>query len=57
MISHPKAGRIVPELSDEKIRELIKGNYRIIYRIVNKKKVDIITVHHSKRLLSNNPLF
>ncbi|MCY7363090.1 MAG: type II toxin-antitoxin system RelE/ParE family toxin, partial [Ignavibacteria bacterium] len=31
LISHPKAGRIVPEISQEKIRELINGNYRIVH--------------------------
>ncbi len=55
--SLPKAGRIVPEINNEEIRELILGNYRIIYQIVSKKRIDIITVHHSKRLISNNPLF
>lgn len=53
----PKIGRIVPETSDSQIRELILGNYRIIYRIVNPKRIDILTVHHSRRLLSNNPAF
>jgi plasmid stabilization system protein ParE len=27
----PKLGRVVPELSNENIREIILGNYRIIY--------------------------
>jgi len=51
----PKFGRIVPEIGDEKIREIIQGNYRIIYRIVTDKYIDILSVHHSNRLLSNNP--
>jgi len=55
--THPKYGRIVPEINDEAIRELIQGNYRIIYRIVSRNHIDILTVHHSMRLLSNNPLF
>lgn len=29
----PKTGKIVPELKDKSIRELIIGFYRIIYRI------------------------
>ena len=52
---HPKAGKIVIEYNNESIRELIQGSYRIIYRIVSQKRIDIITVHHSSRLLSNNP--
>lgn len=51
------AGRIVPELGDDNIRELIEGNYRIIYRVVSKSRVDILTIHQSYQLLSNNPLF
>lgn len=47
----PKAGRIVPETEKESIREIILGNYRIIYKIVSKAKIDILTVHHSARLL------
>jgi len=51
----PKSGRIVPEISQTGIRELIQGNYRIIYRIVSSRRVDVLTVHHSRRLLRNNP--
>jgi len=49
----PLSGRIVPELNNPKIRELILGNYRIIYKIINKKRIDILTVHHSARQLIN----
>lgn len=55
LISHPKAGRIVPELNDKTIRELIMGNYRIIYKIVSKNQMNILTVHHSRRLLKITP--
>lgn len=48
---HPNSGREVPELEDTRIRELILGNYRIIYCIVSDERVDILTVHHSARLL------
>src|SRR3990167_5866234 len=51
--THPKYGRVVPEINDEKIRELIQGNYRIIYRIVSHNRIDILTIHHSRRLLKN----
>ena len=55
--SHPKAGRIVPEIEDKSVRELIMGNYRIIYKILSKERIDILTVHHSRRMLRNNPAF
>lgn len=50
---HPSMGRIVPEKKQNNIREIIIGNYRIIYKIVSKEQIDILTVHHSKRLLKN----
>jgi toxin ParE1/3/4 len=49
--SHPKSGRIVPEYKLPAIRELIRRSYRIVYRIVDRKRVDILTVHHTSRLL------
>ncbi|MEI6154522.1 MAG: type II toxin-antitoxin system RelE/ParE family toxin, partial [Deltaproteobacteria bacterium] len=49
--SHPKTGRVVPEYRHTHIRELIRGSYRIVYRIVDKFRIDILTVHHSARLL------
>lgn len=48
----PKIGRIVPEFGDKNVRELIIGFYRIIYRIKSINEIDILTVHHSKRLLT-----
>jgi toxin ParE1/3/4 len=55
--THPKAERIVPEFKEENFRELIRGSYRIVYRIVDKNRIDILTVHHSARLFKNSPLF
>ena len=44
----PRSGRIVPELRREDVREVIEGNYRIVYR-VTKVSVEVLTVfegHH-----------
>jgi len=30
---YPRLGRVVPEYADETVRELIVGNYRVIYRV------------------------
>jgi toxin ParE1/3/4 len=38
------------------VRELLLGNYRIIYRIVSDFRVDILTVYHSKRILDKELL-
>ncbi len=45
----PQAGRIVPEKNEENLRELIEGNYRIIYEIVSAEQINILTVYHSAR--------
>ena len=47
----PKSGRVVPEFDSESIRELIEGNYRIIYKI-SSDQVAIVRVHHSSMLLN-----
>ena len=52
----PESGRIVPELNSPEIRELIEGNYRIIYKVVSIKRVDILTVYHSNRLLTGESI-
>ena len=46
----PKSGRIVPEVDQPNIREVILGNYRIIYRVLE-TEIQILTVYHSARLL------
>lgn len=46
----PESGRIVPELFNKNIREIIMGSYRIIYRI-KYDTVEILTIYHSARLL------
>ena len=51
----PRVGKRVRELDDGSIRELLEGRYRIIYKIVSEERIDILTIHHSSRLLSNNP--
>jgi len=46
----PRAGKIVVEFENENIRELIEGNYRIIYSLAN-KKIEIVRIYHGARLL------
>jgi plasmid stabilization system protein ParE len=46
----PFAGRIVPELGDENIREWFAYSYRVIYR-VHDRTVTIAAIVHGKRLL------
>jgi toxin ParE1/3/4 len=49
-------GRMVPEFRRKNLRELIIGNYRIVY-LVYTYRVDVIRVHHSKRKMSRKNLF
>lgn len=51
IISHPRKGRIVPEIDIENIRELFYKNYRIVYQIKSKSIV-ILTVFEGHKLLS-----
>ncbi|HOE00241.1 MAG TPA: type II toxin-antitoxin system RelE/ParE family toxin [Kiritimatiellia bacterium] len=46
----PRSGRAIPETTRKDIRELIWGNYRIIYRITA-RRVAILTVRHTKTIL------
>ncbi len=48
--THSQLGRVVPEFHTDTLRELIEGNYRIIYKI-NSDFVGIVRVHHSARQL------
>lgn len=48
----PQAGKIVTEVDDKNIKELIEGNYRIIYKIISPDQVDILTIHHTSRDLA-----
>ena len=48
--SSPEIGRVVPEIRNEQFRELIYGNYRIIYRI-EKTQISILTIRHGKQIL------
>jgi mRNA-degrading endonuclease RelE of RelBE toxin-antitoxin system len=45
-------GKVVPEFNIENIRELIEGNYRIVYKI-NPDYLGVLRVHHSSRILKN----
>ncbi|NOT37301.1 MAG: type II toxin-antitoxin system RelE/ParE family toxin [Saprospiraceae bacterium] len=45
-------GKIVDEIGIPIIREIVEGNYRIIYKIRNKSEIAILTIHHSARDLT-----
>lgn len=51
----PRRGRVVPEVDRPNVRELLIGNYRVIYRIADDSIV-ILTVRHGRRLLNVDEL-
>jgi len=55
LAKYPCSGRVVPEFGSEDIREVIVGNYRVIYRI-KQNAVQVATVHHGARLLDSEKI-
>ncbi len=47
---HPRKGRVVPEVANPDIRELLVGNYRLVYRI-HGKTIEVLQVFEGHRLL------
>lgn len=46
----PASGRVVPEVGDPALREIVEGNYRIVYRLTD-DVAEVVTVFHGARLL------
>ncbi|MHC9542646.1 MAG: type II toxin-antitoxin system RelE/ParE family toxin [Vulcanimicrobiota bacterium] len=47
LCDYPERGRVVPELDNQEIREILCGQYRLIYRIRKTiKKIEILAVIH-----------
>ncbi len=55
--NYPNAGTIVQEFKDETFRQIIKGNYRIVYHLINDTTIHILTVHNCARLITNTSFF
>ena len=48
---YPYLGRMVPEYQDETIREVIVGNYRVVYR-VRRRLIGVIGLIHGRQNLT-----
>lgn len=46
----PASGRVVPEVGDPGLREIVEGNYRLVYRLTD-DVAEVVTVFHGARLL------
>ena len=52
----PELGRVVPELNDDLIREIIVRAYRVVYRIDHRKRlIEVIRFWHAGRATPNLP--
>ena len=56
LLDNPQMGRVVPEIANPVIRELILKKYRIVYRI-NENCIEILTVFEGHRLMRTDDLF
>jgi toxin ParE1/3/4 len=49
---YPYIGRMVPEFVDESIRELLHGEYRIVYKIdETSSRIVITALYHARRIM------
>ena len=55
LAAFPLSGRVVPEVGEATVRELLFGSYRIVYQ-VQADVVSILTVFHGARLLDTTRL-
>ncbi len=44
----PEMGRVVPELNEESVRELVIYSYRLVYEVKN-QDVEVLAIIHGKR--------
>lgn len=52
LATSPQSGRVVPEFADKTIREILSGNYRIVYRYEQANRVEIARIFHGAQLLN-----
>ena len=45
----PLSGKLVREYKKSKLREIVIGNYRFVYKIISTDRIDILAVHHAAR--------
>ena len=52
--TQPESGRMVPEFNRTEIKELIHGNYRLVYEL-KPNRIDMLTIWHVRQSLSQKP--
>ncbi len=53
LIDYPESGRVVPEIGDNAVRELIVGNYRVMYERCC-GSIRVLAVIHGARQFPNS---
>lgn len=53
LYKHPNSGRELPELNRKDIQEIIKGKYRIIYKIKT-DSIDVLLVRRGNQVIEEN---
>lgn len=48
--TYPQSGRVVPEFADSAVREVVRGAYRVVYRLRG-EAVELLRLHHASRPL------
>lgn len=52
--TQPESGRMVPEFNRPEIKEIIHGNYRLVYELKS-NRIDMLTIWHVRQSLFQNP--
>lgn len=56
LATFPASGRVIPEIEDEALREVVYRNYRIAYiHLPDDDRVEVLTVFHSSRQFGAGP--
>jgi toxin ParE1/3/4 len=54
--SQPKIGKLVKEFTRVSLKEIVEGNYRVIYKILSPTEIHVITVYHGAKNLTTKIL-
>lgn len=50
----PESGRIVPEINRKEIREIVQGNYRVIYKIKQNEILVLVVKNYHQQLKTDD---
>jgi addiction module RelE/StbE family toxin len=50
---HPRIGKMIPEVEEDRYRELRVFSYRILYKILDEDRIAIVGVVHGQRLFDS----